>query len=417
VALPTGSNGLRKAVMFPPGVQDPASECNFATYVAKGHDLDFPGYIPAAFSVKLGAGADSQSVAPYVAVGAVPSDVTLGFNGGGTKNGFFGCCCIQKFSGESAALGNFANFNDFAGSLPVGDVVACSSSFLGDFALLPSDGGSDPFTQLAAFVKGDLSTWAGAAPHADGLAKAVDIVNKIYDSKSVSEDNFNALVPISVRCSIDGGFTDVTGIAHAVAAGANDLVVVLNMTNTDVPDELFNLFADNAGLSGATADHRYTWKYRFNSDSTVDEVDGMSARSADAIFPIFKQDKLQAKAQYSAIKTHGTLAIPEGSDTQLVSMVAGVLHATTTGQRFFGVTPNKSVKMQIIAVNTKLNEGEVVDFHDYSTLVQEIVTTLLSPANRLAVSNTILPFFYRQTMPIGMSPDAEAKANAIYGGA
>merc|ERR1712232_785832 len=157
------------------------------------------------------------------------------------KDGLFGCCCPQKFSGKSNTLGHFENLNFFAGSLPVGDAVACSSSFLGDIALLPSSG-SDPFASLAKFVKGDLSTWAGSAPHAKGLSEAAGIVNKIYDSKRVSEDGFNGLVSESVRCTIDGGFTDGTGIANAVASGATDIVVILNMTDSNVPRELFELF-------------------------------------------------------------------------------------------------------------------------------------------------------------------------------
>merc|ERR1712187_670515 len=95
-------------------------------------------------------------------------------------------------------LGHFENLNFFAGSLPVGDAVACSSSFLGDIAVLAPTGDSEeesnPFAELAKLVNGDLSTWAGSAPHAEGMSQAADVVNTIYTSKRVREDNFNSLV-------------------------------------------------------------------------------------------------------------------------------------------------------------------------------------------------------------------------------
>merc|ERR1712048_993621 len=108
----------------------------------------------------------------------------------------------------------------------------------------------------------------------------------------------------------------------------------------------------------------------------------------------------------------GTLAIPEGSRTQIISMVVGTMGATTRTQPFFGVVANKKIQMHIIAVNTKLNEGELVDFHDYSTLVQEIITTLLSPANKFQVNDEILPFFFAADEPAKITPDA--KSNMKY---
>lgn len=409
VALPTGLNGLDKVVIFPPGAEDPVSKCNFATYVAKHEhesaESTFPGFVPAAFSVKLGAGPGSSSVVPYVAHEALPADVKLAFNGGGPKSGFFGCCCPQKFSQNSSALGHFENLSFFAGSLPVGDAVACSSAFLGDIATLPSVEDSNAFAELAMRVNGDLSTWAGSATHAKGLSGAFDAVNNIYSAKRVREESFDTLVSQSLRCTIDGGFTDATGIANAVGAGATDLVAILNMTNSNVPEGLFDLFS---AVGQAAADHQFSWKSRFDS---------VSEKSAEAKFPIFVEDQARAKQKYADIVTHGSLKIPEGSNTQLISMVAGTMTVTTRNQRFFGVTANNRVDLHIIAVNTKLNEGQFVDFHDYSILVQEIVTTLLSPANKHEVNEIILPFFFAPEMRDKTNPAVKTKKMWKHAGA
>merc|ERR1712048_1090180 len=134
-------------------------------------------------------------------------------------------------------------------------------------------------------------------------------------------------------------------------------------------------------------------------------------------FPIFEEDASQAQSDYDVIKTKNPLVIPEGSKTQLISMVVGTMEATTRTQPFFGVVGHKKVKLNIIAVNTKLNEGEMVNFHDYSTLVQEIVTTLLSPANQDEVNDVMLPFFLASHVSTKISPDAKATSKPRHGGA
>merc|ERR1712048_1548623 len=136
---------------------------------------------------------------------------------------------------------------------------------------------------------------------------------------------------------------------------------------------------------------------------------GISEKSADAKFPIFVEDQAKAKQKYADLAISGSLKIPEGSNTQLISMVAGTMTATTRKQRFFGVTANNRVDLHIIAENTKLNEGQFVDFHDYSILVQEIVTTLLNPANKNEVNEIILPFFFAAEMPDKTIPAAKSK--------
>merc|ERR1711879_618482 len=228
-----------------------------------------------------------------------------------------------------------------------------------------------------------------------------------------SEESFNALVSESVRCTIDGGFTDVTGIANAVAAGATDLVVILNMTDSEVPSGLLKLF------SQSTITGHWGWNKRFNlgAGMKTEEERSMFTESAEAQFPIFEKDVSQAQSDYDTLKTKNPLVIPEGNKTQLISMVVGTMEATTRTQPFFGVVGHKVVKLNIIAVNTKLNEGEMVNFHDYSTLVQEIVTTLLSPANQDEVNDTVLPFFFTPAWPTKVSPDATANFKPSHGGA
>jgi len=184
----------------------------------------------------------------------------LNYSGFGPCEGIFGCCHSQTFKGTTAPVGSFKSFNDFPGYLPLADVVACSSSFLGDIAVLPSSGsGTDPFETLAETANGDLSTWAGSAAHKHGLTKAVD-------------------------------------------------------------------------------------------------------------------------------------------SKQLVSVVVGTFeNLKTKRETYFGVEDGRTVNLHLVSVDSKLNLGEVVDFHNYSVLVQEISNTVLNPENEHLVENRLLPFFIQPT--------------------
>jgi len=397
-ALPNGRNGFDSVVVFPPG-QDVTSRRTFASYTARVPNCPnvdpeaFPAYIPAAFSVIFGSGQNSDAPFRYVSKepSAFPPGTTLMYKGAGPGDGLFGFCHQQRFSGETAPLGHMDNFNFFGGSLTLGEVISCSSSFMGDIAMLPQTDESDPFQTLARAVNGDLSTWAGSGAHAQGVTEPLAVVNEIYEQGRVKTRNFDSLVSNGVRCTIDGGFTDATGIANAVAAGAKNLVVISNRTNSEEPTHVIDLFGgqEPAAMKG------FVTKRRFRGDLNRGAGDPTTAceSSADFSFPIFAESKERARLQWKAIQATGSLQIPEGSNTQLISMAVGSMRATTAFQKFFGIAEGIDVNLHIIFVNSKLNSGSFVDFTDYATLVQEIMNTILSPVNQTLVEDTILPYF------------------------
>jgi len=420
VAVPGGSKGVDRVVVFPPGQEDPAAQRTFATYQATRSSAGaevLPTYVPAAFSVTFGAGEDSMAPFHYVAPCALPPETKLAYKGAGPKDGLFGCCCQQQFKDTTATLGEVANFDNFAGSLPLGDVMACTSSFLGDIALLPGSGVEDPFQKVASTLNGDLSSWAGSASHARGLSQAFSVVDdQIYRSKRVTQKSFDGLVSNAVLCTIDGGFTDETGIANAVAAGATELVVIQNMTEDEEPSRIFELF-------GNTDRSHCECKPRFiaGRDAAMDSAGlpgSASEKSGVMKFPIFAESEEAAREQWESISASGSLSIPDGSDSQLIGMVVGTMTATTANQKYFGISSNDTqIRMHIVLVNTKLNSGSIVDFHDYSTLAQEIVSTLQSDANRTLVEKTVLPFFLDLAPSCPSVGKDNSRPAAVLGGA
>merc|ERR1712232_111537 len=348
-------------------------------------------YVPARFTVTLGAGIDAPAPLRHVAATAVPITTKLNYSGTGSREGILGCCHTQLFKGTTAPVGSFKNFNDFPGYLPLAEVVACSSSFLGDIAVLPSSGsGTDPFETLAESTNGDLSTWAGSAAHEQGLTKASALVGNLYSSRRVTQQAFDGLVENSVRLTIDGGFTDVSGIANAVAAGATDIVSIVNLTGSDeavVPKQVIDLFCSDCGRACHV-------QKRFAGQPT-----GASGASVTVSFEIFQNTQADARAQYAAMAKTGSLKVKAVDSKQLVSVVVGTFeNIKTKKEDYFGVEDGRSVNLNLVSVTSKLNLGEVVDFHDYSVLVQEIISTLLNTENGHLVDNRLLPFF---TQPAG----------------
>merc|ERR1712176_1333508 len=129
-------------------------------------------------------------------------------------------------------------------------------------------------------------------------------------------------------CTIDGGFTDGTGIANAVAAGAKNLVVITNRTNSEEPTPIIDLF----GGQDPAAKNGFIPKRRFRGDRSRGAEDPANACACESssgfCFPIFAESQEQARVRWNAIRAKGSLQIPEGSNTQLISMAAGSMSAT-----------------------------------------------------------------------------------------
>jgi len=392
VVVPTGMNGFKRVVVFPPGGEDQADGTNFASYVASSNeDPTFPAYVPSQFSVTLGAGEFAPAPVKYIADTAMPALTTLSYTGAGPVPGILGWCSTERHSGESEPLERFANFNYFAGHLPIGDVMACTSSFLSDIAWLPRGSGLDPFEQLVALANGNFATYAGDGAHAKGLTDAVDLVREIFSS-GVNKTRFDSLRQQNVTCTFDGGFTDVTSIAAAVAAGATEVVAFLNTTGTDqpVPDAaLFDLFTWCEG--GRHVNRRF---------AASEDMDGACAASIEQRFEIFEMCKEDAMAQYAEISKSGSLTVPAGSNKQLISIVVGsYIQLETRTEPFFGVKGGQKTDLHVLAVTSKLSLGGDVNVHDFSTLVQEIIDTVLDPRNQDMVEGTVLPWFLSSLAP------------------
>merc|ERR1712187_952180 len=103
------------------------------------------------------------------------------------------------------------------------------------------------------------------------------------------------------------------------------------------------------------------------------------------------------KEKYNDEQTFQHLVTNQGNE-QLVSIKVGTLKVHPTDNEFFGITSSRqSVELHVVVVSSKVNMGDLVNFHDYSVLVQEIVATFSCAESLPLVQNAILPAFLGQT--------------------
>jgi len=256
-----------------------------------------------------------------------------------------------KMSDNSPPLGNFSNLVKGAGSLPLSAVVGASSAFLGNSVLNPHQG-VEAF--IAGALDGDMAIWAPNGAFLEGRA----LVDDIFMRKRVRREDCEALASNAVCALVDGAFTDNTGIAHAVATGATEVVALIDLTPSDDPTDLLKLFSP----------------------------------SVHDVLPIFGDLASDVRAEYNNPEIFPRLSIPADSK-YLVRITAGALKAQTIDNKFFGVTGGRVITIHVVAVTSSLNIGELVDFHNYSVLAQEIIATLTSEANMPLVQDRLLAAF------------------------
>ncbi|CAJ1358130.1 unnamed protein product, partial [Effrenium voratum] len=118
----------------------------------------------------------------------------------------------------------------WSGHVPVSAAAAASSAV---FGAEPVDG--LPAVELASLLKADVAVWAAI----DGFEVADQLRAALAhpDAQKVA-----VLGQEAVHALIDGGYTDGTGIAQAVASGAEEVVVVLNSYSSNLAEYVAQLF-------------------------------------------------------------------------------------------------------------------------------------------------------------------------------
>lgn len=322
-----------------------------ARYVAQGSD-NIPIVTPAKFSIQMGAGEASSAPHPYVADTAVPVGVDLDFKGVAIP-------IIDEPSAVSAPLDvrDFSDgvFVDGAGQLPVSDVASASSAAAGIAPVLGllAD-------EALAIIDADLTPWASNTAGGASFGTAIELVQRLKDFGGVSQDSMNALAAAKVHGLIDGGYTDDTGLANVVAAGANEVVLLLDSSSSTSSFHIELLCKD-----------------------------GPPPAMPDALHSaIFETPASTVNMSWPSLQT---LAL---QNTQFLKNVAfGSFNLTTADNSLYGVSAGRPITIHVVQISGDVTIGVLEDIDNYNTYVQEIIQTLVAAENAELVKGTLLPMF------------------------
>lgn len=278
----------------------------------------------------------------------------------------FACCGRDVLNSKSGTL-DFSSLESQGGSLSFVSSVASSSSFLGSVvSTAPSEALiNDVHGQLAIYhQKGDPSlVFEGAF-------------------QALEQANFAHLAPFQVLCAIDGYIVDNTGIATAVQTGAREIVAFLGLQGESENDSsISGLFVDDSAEN---------LQFMRPQSQILEVVQGgktLKFKEGTMGYAIFEQPTGSSISE--ELKKLQKLAIKDCK--QLLDIKYGTLSLRTAENPVFGIAAGDVVTLHILYVNTKLGLGILEDFHNYSVLVQEIVTTFLN--NESLVQKEIMPWF------------------------
>jgi len=256
----------------------------------------------------------------------------------------------------------FPEFTRPAGRFTVVDASSASSAALGGTALEPS------FNFLNNFVRASLVPWmSNNALGGSAFAAGNSLVTGLSRSANRAISGLEVLAASQLHGAIDGGYTDDTSIAQAIASGANEVVAFLhNKTNVD---PFVNLFSGGK---------------RSIEKGGVPRL----------FFPIFAEDAAYAQAEVDAL---ARLVLPPNADGRpcLEGIAIGTIKATTAASEWFGIEAGRMVTIKVVAVTSSLGIGFFEDFSDYAALAQEIIGTLILPQNGPEVKGHLVDFLLR----------------------
>jgi len=236
------------------------------------------------------------------------------------------------------------------GAFPVVQTVAASSAVFGSAI------GGFVFSEIAAQLTAEVAVWIGT--------KGFEAADELYDTlqSHVDADLMSELGKTAFHALIDGGFSDGTGIAQAVSAGASEVVVVLNSFSTNQPEYVAQLFQGGTVVKPAVPKE---------------------------LFPVFQSPS--ASAVQTAFTEFETLKLHNSSYLKVIAF--GKIQATTAENKFFGIQGGRDVTLNIINICSELSIGFFANFENYGHLVQEVALTISDPANRDVVLSQLMPLF------------------------
>lgn len=211
-----------------------------------------------------------------------------------------------------------------------------------------------------AVLDADLTPWVSNVAGGSSFATAMELIQGLKRFGGVSKESVDALAKAKVHGLIDGAYTDDTGLAQAVATGANEVVLLLDSNSTVSPLHVEQLCKDG-------------------SAPTI--PDGLQT-------VVFETPASTVKSLW---KEFQTLSLQNASF--LTNIAVGSFNLTTADNSYYGIARGRSIQVHVVQLCADVTIGDFENMLDYNKYVQEVVQTLVAEENAALVKSTLLPMF------------------------
>jgi len=322
-------------------------------HISSRGNKTLPVYVPAKFSVRLGAGAGSAAPFPYIARSAAEHFNMIKYYHSSVWP------WSRAYAETSISGDTFAGFEGHADKLTIVEATSASSAAIGGMCVCSW------CTKMNEAFQVQFTPWVSLKGATEIFEQAWPLVNGLRRRSGRDQKSMDAVAHAHIAGVIDGGYTDNTGIAHLVAEGADEVLCLTHNHHDKAALGVVNLFHD--------------------TPSVIYE-----AGVPDLRFPIFAESASHAEAE---IANFSRLEAP-GNLQHLQEITIGTLHATTLHNEWFGVSAGRKVTLRVLNLHSSMGIGFFAELPHYNILVQEIVSSLTSPANaeklREHLSTTVL---------------------------
>merc|ERR1719401_465773 len=305
---------------------------------------------PARFSVKLGQSADTTVDVPFCL--SVPPKAQINYSGYGSTQDH---CLPGPLYAKSSPVGNFPAFTDDVRDLTIVDVLGASTAVPGGAHMF------EPVVGIADMLDLRLAMWTSLARHGKAFAKGRECVEELHGSNHVTQESLRRLADAGVIGLADAGYVDNVGAGHALVAGSKEIVIFL-----------YNQHC------GATTPHGDFAAY-FQGGPQSLHVGKLPIFARSRLFDMSYDDMCEQYSKFPQIHA------PENAKF-LHSISLGTFKKLTTVEApLWGLPQGMEVTLHIVTLNMR-GPG----LHEFGLLAQDIVSTILSPANEELVNSVLL---------------------------
>jgi len=182
--------------------------------------------------------------------------------------------------------------------------------------------------------------------------------------EDVRNESLEHLARLQVRGLVDAGYTDSTGICHAVSAGSKEVTAILHSDClASCPGALLKLFPGYTGSEPA------------------DKL----------LFPVFAYPGAD---QVDADFVDFEVIEPRLKSAHLLGIRVGSIYlARTLDNPWFDIMQDRIVKLNVVCIASKVSVRQIKDFDSFGDLVQDIVQALVNTDRPDIVQSSLLPMF------------------------